>query len=155
MANVVIGRKILAIAILGCLCAALVASPAYAFYYVHGEDNVAQGRGKGVIEVCCTVDATARGEGVRTELLIIPAGSTVAACLNEGIESGNSQNGLDAIHDYRYTDLKDYLSDKEWTCTVHEAASQNPGTHTTYDTSGTEGSDTPLERFDSVVFTVE
>ena len=34
MANVAWGKKILAVAVLSCLCAS-IAVPAYAFYYVH------------------------------------------------------------------------------------------------------------------------
>ena len=63
MANVAWGKKILAVAVLGCLCA-LIAVPAYAFYYVHDEE-VASQSGQGVIEVTCTIDATSIGEGVR------------------------------------------------------------------------------------------
>lgn len=59
MANVAWGKKILAVAVLSCLCAS-IAVPAYAFYYVHGEENVAA-TSKGVIEVTCTVDETAQG----------------------------------------------------------------------------------------------
>ena len=105
MANVAWGKKILAVAVLSCLCAS-IAVPAYAFYYVHGEENVAA-TSKGVIEVTCTVDETAQGGGVKTSLIIVPEGSTAAACLNESVVSSNSQNGLAAIHDYstraRYT----------------------------------------------------
>lgn len=147
------GKKALAIAVLGCLCAASIAVPAYAFYFAQGEEAAASS-GKGVIEVTCTVDGTAVGEGVRTELLIVPAGSTAAACLDEGISSSNSQEGLEAIHDYRYTSLKELLSGKQWTCTVYPADAQKPGTQTTHDASGTEGENTPLERYDNVVFTV-
>lgn len=155
MANVARGKKILALAIMGCLCAALFATPAYAFYYVHGEKSVAESSDKGVIEVCCTVDATARGEGVRVELLLVPANSTVEECLDEATLSSNSQNGLEDIHDYSFASLADYLSDKTWTCSVYEAGSQKPGTQTTHDAQGTEGPSTPLARFDNVVFTVK
>ena len=146
MAIVAWGKKILAVAVLSCLCAS-IAVPAYAFYYVHGEENVAA-TSKGVIEVTCTVDETAQGGGVKTSLIIVPEGSTAAACLDESVVSSNSQNGLAAIHDYSVS------SGKQYTCTVHKADSQKPGTHTAFDGSGTEGESTPLERFDSVVFTV-
>lgn len=76
MANVAWGKKILAVAVLSCLCAS-IAVPAYAFYYVHGEENVAA-TSKGVIEVTCTVDETAQGGGVKTSLIIVPEGSTAA-----------------------------------------------------------------------------
>lgn len=152
MANVAWGKKILAVAVLSCLCAS-IAVPAYAFYYVHGEENVAA-TSKGVIEVTCTVDETAQGGGMKTSLIIVPEGSTAAACLDESVVSSNSQNGLAAIHDYSVSSLADELSGKQYTCTVHKADSQKPGTHTAFDGSGTEGESTPLERFDSVVFTV-
>ncbi len=152
MANVAWGKKVLAAAVLSCLCA-LIAVPAYAFYYVQGDENVAA-TSKGVIEIACTLDRTAQGGGVETSLVIVPAGSTAAACLDEGVVSGNSQNGLSAIHDYSVSSLADELSGKQYTCTVYKAGSQKPGTHTTFDGSGTEGDDTPLDRFDSVVFTV-
>jgi hypothetical protein len=155
MLNVAPGKRILAIAALACLCATLVAVPANALYYVHGEEGTAQTGSTGVIEVCCTIDATAIDEGVRTALLVLPADSTAAACLDGAIRSGNSQNGLEAIHDYGYTGLGDYLSGKTWTCSVYGAASQGPGTQTAYDTDGTLGQDIPLSRYDSVVFTVE
>jgi hypothetical protein len=155
MRNVTPGKRLLAIAVLACLYATLITVPADALYYVQGEEGPARSGSTGVIEVCCTIDATAIGEGVRTSLLIVPEDSTVAVCLGEAIRSGNSQNGLEAIHDYRYTNLGDYLSDKTWTCSVYEAASQNPGTQTAYDADGTLGQDTPLSRYDSVVFTVE
>ena len=35
MTNAAFGKKVLAIAVLACLCAALIAVPAYGFYYVH------------------------------------------------------------------------------------------------------------------------
>ena len=152
MANVAWGKKILAVAVLGCLCA-LIAVPAYAFYYVHDEEGASQS-GQGVIEGTCTIDATSIGEGVRTDLIILPEGSTAKDCLNEAIVSSNSQNGLSAIHDYSTTSLKDYLSEKQWSCAVFEAGSQKPGTHTTYDTLGSAEQGTPLNRFDCVVFTV-
>lgn len=128
MANVR-GRKALAVVVLGCLCAASIALPAYAQYHVQGEASAASDS-KGVIEVTYTVDETAAGEGVRTGLLIVPEGSTAAVCQDET------------------------LSGTEWTCTVYHADAQKPGTHTTHDASGTEGESTPLERFDNVVFTV-
>lgn len=152
MANVAWGKRILAAAVLSCLCA-LIAVPAYAFYYVHDEENIAVAS-KGVIEITCTVDETAQGGGVRTSFLIVPASSTAAACLNEGVVSSNSQDGLKAIHDYSVSSLADELSGKQYTCTVYRAESQKPGTQTTHDGSGTEGESTSLERFDNVVFTV-
>ena len=154
MANVAHGKKILAIAVLACLVAALVSVPAFAFYYVHDDEHVSESTAKGAMEVCVTLDAKAIGEGVHTELIFVPDGSTAEACLSEDIVASNNQNGLEAIHSYGYSSLADYLADKDWTCTVHAAASQNPGTQTTYDTDGESGTDIQLNRYDSVVFTV-
>lgn len=156
MANVALGKRILAAVVLACACAVLIALPAHALYQVHSEENVSGSEALGAIEVCCTVDASAIGEGVRASLVMVPDGSTVEDLLQEGIESSNSQNGIDAIHDYSYTSLEDYLADKTWTYVVYEAGSQNPGTHTTYDTEGTVSSsaDVELTRYCSVVITV-
>lgn len=149
-------KRILALAAAACLCALLVAAPvAHAFYYVHGEEHVAASGGKGVIEVSCTVDATAQGGGVYTDLIFVPVGATAADCLDEMVVSGESQNGLEAIHDYGYTSLGDYLADKTWTCTVYDAGSQSVGTQRSFDTPGTEGETTPVNRFDSVVFSLQ
>lgn len=40
MTNAAFGKKVLAIAVLACLCAALIAVPAYGFYYVHRRQRV-------------------------------------------------------------------------------------------------------------------
>lgn len=152
MANATWGRKLLAVAVLSCLCT-LIAAPAYAFNYVHGEKNLAESN-KGVIGVVCTVDETAQGGGVRSSFLIVPDGSTAAACLDEGVTSNNSLNDLAAIGDYSVSSLTDYLSTKQYVCAVYKAASQTPGTQTTCEGSGTAGIDVSLERFDNVVFTV-
>ena len=53
-----------------------------AFYHVHGEENVAA-TSKGSSRATCTVDETAQGGGVKTSLIIVPEGSTAAACLDE------------------------------------------------------------------------
>lgn len=154
MTNAKRGKTLLAIAIVACLAAAVVAAPAaYGFWYVHSEENVAQS-GKGVIEVCCTVDASALGEAPRTEVAYLPEGSTAANLLSEVIESSNSQNGLDAIHDYSYSSLAELTANNTVTFTTYKAGSQEPGTHTTQDGEGIEGADTQLERFDNVVITV-
>lgn len=149
-------KRILAIAAAACLCAALAAAPAaYAFYYVHDEAHVNESGGTGAIEVSCTVDATAQGQGVWTGLIFVPVGSTAADCASEMLISSANVNGVEALHSYDYATLADYLADKTWTCTVYEAGSQNAGAHATYDAEGTQGDDVALERYDSVVFTVE
>lgn len=154
MTNVPLGKKILAIAVLGCVCAALLAVPAYAFYYVKAENNVAAAS-SGAIEIACTVDATALGQGTRADTILVPEGSTASACLDEMLWTSESQNGLEAIHNYETSSVREAFADRTLTCTVYEAGSQNPGTHTTYDGTGAEGEDTPLDRWDAVVITVE
>ena len=54
MANVSWGKKLLAIAVACCACA-MIAVPAYAFYYVHSDEGV-QVESKGVHEVTCVLD---------------------------------------------------------------------------------------------------
>ena len=68
--------------------------------------------------------------------------------------SSENQNGIDAIHNYDVTSLKDYLSGKQYTCTVYAAESQKSGTQTTHDGQGTTGEDIQLNRYDNVVITV-
>ena len=70
------------------------------------------------------------------------------------IKSSNSQNGLEAIHDYSYSSLAELTANNTVTFTTYKAGSQEPGTHTTQNGEGIEGADTPLERFDNVVITV-
>jgi hypothetical protein len=148
-------RKLLVIAAIVCVCAlAAVAVPcAYGFYYVHSDEGT-KASGQGACEVTCVLDETARGGSVRSELVFVPAGSTVKELLNEDIVSSNSQNGLSAIHNYDSTSLKDYLSDKHYECTVYAADSQKPGTHTTCDGEGKTGDSTQLSRYDHVVIKV-
>ncbi|OUO89512.1 hypothetical protein B5F40_10360 [Gordonibacter sp. An230] len=152
MANANRGKRILAAAALVGACS-LVSAPAYGFYYVHNDELVAT-EGKGVIEIVCTLDETASNGGVKTGVIMVPEGSTVSDCLKEAVVSSESKNGLEAIRDHSATSLADDLSDKQYTCTVYKAASQAPGTQTTYDGAGTEGEDTALERWDNVVITV-
>lgn len=155
MTNATTGkRRLLVVAVLACLCAAAIALPAYGFYYVHDEGVSEEAEGRGVIEVFCVVDETATGGTTTSSLIFLPEGSVAADCLDEGIKSSENQNGLDAIHDYSYESLGDYLSDKTYTVSVYEAASQQPGTQTTYDTDPIGGEDTVLERYSNVVFTV-
>ena len=136
MANVSWGRKLLAIAVACCACA-MIAVPAYAFYYVHSDEGV-QVESKGVYEVTCVLDE----------------GSTVKDLLNEDVMSSENQNGLEAIHNYDATSLADYLAGKQYTATVYAAETQKPGTQTTHDGQGTTGDDTQLNRYDNVVIKV-
>ena len=157
MANVLAASKkkrLFAIALAVCLCAALVAAPAYAFWYVHGEEHVADTSDTGVIEILYTVDATAIGGGVTAGQTFVHQNSTAADLLEEVILSSESQNGLEAIHDYGYSSLAEYLADQSYEVTVYSADSQEAGTHTTYDGDALTGEDVALERYDSVVFTL-
>ena len=155
MANVVSKKRRLALVAIACVCALVVAAPAaYAFWYVHGDDHVANASGKGVYEISCTVDETAIGGGVTTDVIFVPEGGTAADCLEEMMMSSNSQNGLEAIHNYDVQSLKDYLSGKTYTVATHHAGSQKAGTQVTFDDEGTKGESTVLERYDTVVITV-
>ncbi len=155
MTNVASGKKTLAIAVLACLSAILIAVPAAsAFYYAQGGETETV-EAMGSMEIVLTVDESANGGSVTTDLIFVPVGCTAADALEEGIISSESQQGIEDIHDYSYTSVADYLSGKTYTVTVYEAGSQEAGTQTTYDTEGTVGEDTPLERYDSVVVTVE
>ena len=156
MVNVASKKRRLALVAIACVCALVVSAPAaYALWYVHSDEHVADNNGKGVYEVTCTLDATAVGEGVKVDTLFVPEGSTAADVLGEMIVSSESQNGLDAIHDYSYTPLKDTLSGKSYSVEVYNAESQQPGTQTTHDAKGASGEDTVLQRWDNVVITVE
>ena len=157
MANVSNGKKLLAAAILACLITVLLAVPAYAFFYVHGTDNVDGSDSKGAMEVVCTLDETAVGGTYTTDpWVFIPNGGTVADVLEEAVHSSESQNGLKAIHNYDVQSLKDYLAGKNYTVSVYEAFSQKPGTHTTYDSDGAKADEsTTVNRFDNVVITVK
>ncbi len=152
MVNASWGKKLLAIAVACCACA-LIAVPAYAFYYVHSDEGT-QVDSQGVYEVTCVLDETAQGGAVRSELVFVPEGSTVKDLLNEDVVSSNSQQGLDAIHNYDTTSMAEYLAGKNYTVEVYAAESQKPGTQTTHDGQGKTGSDTQLNRYDNVVITV-
>ncbi len=153
MTNVKLGKKTLAAAFLACLCAALLTSTAYGFYHVHNED-AGNADGQGVIEVVCTVDETAQGGSVRTDLMFLPEGSTADAVLAEAVVSSENQTGLDAIHNYDVTTLGDYLQGKNYTIAVYDPADQAAGAHTTYDGASKGDGSTTLDRFYSVVVTV-
>ena len=158
-ASVTAGKKkgltALVVAAIVCVCVAVAAIPAHAFWYVHSEENVADTSGKGVMEVSCTLDMTAKGGGVWTDLIFVPSGSTVADCLQEFIMTEEDHKDPDAIHDYSYKALSDYLGNTKYDVAVYKAGSQEPGTHTTFDSNAQTGTDTALERYDCVVFTAQ
>lgn len=108
MTNAAFGKKVLAIAVLACLCAALIAVPAYGFYYVHDDSVSDSSDGLGSYEVFMVVDETAVGGDVHSDLMFVPAGSTADVVLTEGIISSENQNGLDAIHNYDVQSVADY-----------------------------------------------
>lgn len=93
MTNAAFGKKVLAIAVLACLCAALIAVPAYGFYYVHDDSVSDSSDGLGSYEVFMVVDETAVGGDVHSDLMFVPAGSTADVVLTEGIISSENQNG--------------------------------------------------------------
>ena len=153
MNNVTRGKKTFAIAMAVVVALCLLAIPAYGFYYTHNGDALAE-EGQGTFEVFCVVDETEAGGGITSSLIFVPAGSTADAVLDEAVMSSESQNGLEAIHDYSTVSLRDYLDGKDYTCDVYAAGAQQPGTHTTYDSPSIGGEDAQLERYSNVVFTV-
>ena len=156
MTNAAFGKKVLAIAVLACLCAALIAVPAYGFYYVHDDSVSDSSDGLGSYEVF-------------SDLMFVPAGSTADVVLTEGIISSENQNGLDAIHNYDVQSVADYLAANGYNAEIsvyatgeqqaykdaegaYAATSQNVSEAYTAPAKG-DGS-TVLDRYDNVVITV-
>ena len=169
MTNAAFGKKVLAIAVLACLCAALIAVPAYGFYYVHDDSVSDSSDGLGSYEVFMVVDETAVGGDVHSDLMFVPAGSTADVVLTEGIISSENQNGLDAIHNYDVQSVADYLAANGYNAEIsvyptgdvqaykdaegaYAATSQNASEAYTAPAKG-DGS-TVLDRYDNVVITV-
>lgn len=163
MTNVKLGKKHLAIAVMACLCLALIAFPAYGFYYVHDEGVSDEHSGKGVYEIFCVVDETAVGGPVTSSLMFVPEGSTAADVLDEAIVSSESQNGLEAIHNYDVTSVAEDLAGVSYTVAVYgtgdsqpvdkyDAASTNVKAGYAANPKGDEN--TVLDRYDNVVVTV-
>ena len=151
MTNAAFGKKVLAIAVLACLCAALIAVPAYGFYYVHDDSVSDSSDGLGSYEVFMVVDETAVGGDVHSDLMFVPAGST------------------DAIHNYDVQSVADYLAANGYNAEIsvyatgeqqaykdaegaYAATSQNVSEAYTAPAKG-DGS-TVLDRYDNVVITV-
>ena len=150
--------RLFAVCIAVALGVAAIAAPAYAFYYVHGNDYGVQEDTNGAIEICATVDGRALGDTVWTGLIFVPVNGTPADLLAEMPHSSESQNGLDAIHDYSYTSMAEYVANGTWECRVYPAESQSPGTQSVQDTEGTlvDNLDSyNLQRYDNVVFTAK
>ena len=169
MTNAAFGKKVLAIAVLACLCAALIAVPAYGFYYVHDDSVSDSSDGLGSYEVFMVVDETAVGGDVHSDLMFVPAGSTADVVLTEGIISSENQNGLDATHNYDVQSVADYLAANGYNAEIsvyptgeqqaykdaegaYAATSQNVSEAYTAPAKG-DGS-TVLDRYDNVVITV-
>ena len=180
------GKRLAVVGIATAAVAALLVAPtvANALFYVHNNDDVENSEATGAMEVCITLDASAVGGGVRAGMFFIPDGGTVQDCLETMILDSEAQNTVDIIHDYSYASAEEVLTgegedaDEEedetdigylqecvdsgsgYSIMLYEAASQEPGTQTTYDTEGTEvavedASSTTVERYDDVVITLE
>lgn len=150
-------KRFLAIVVATVAILIAAATPAYAFYYVHG-DEAAESQSKGAMEILCTVDNTANGGSVWTGLIFIPDGGTPADAVREMLMTSESQQGQAALHDYSYQSIEKLIAGGQWTCTVYAAESQKPGTQTERDSSGTQVTDlksATLQRYDSVVFIAE
>lgn len=166
MVNTAMGKKRFAalavgLALLATLVAALIALPAHAFYYVHGDHDV-ESDVKGAIEVFCTVDATATGGPTWSGLIFVPVESTADVALDEAVHASEDQNGVEANHNYATTSLSEFIAEEggTWDVTIYHAESQKPGTHTTQDDTGetvamTDLSSVTLQRFDQVVVTLQ
>ncbi len=158
MTNAAFGKKVLAIAVLACLCAALIAVPAYGFYYVHDDSVSDSSDGLGSYEVFMVVDETAVGGDVHSDLMFVPAGSTADVVLTEGIISNYdvqsvayylAANGYNAEISVYATGEQQAYKDAEG---AYAATSQNVSEAYTAPAKG-DGS-TVLDRYDNVVITV-
>ncbi len=150
-------QKVVAGVVAVAAVAAIAVPVASASFYVSGEtsDN---STGLGALAVHVTLDQSADNGGVYTKWVYIPNGGTVEDVLSEMITSSNSQEGLDAIHNYDYESIKSEVEGGKYEVKVYNAETQNPGTQTTHDTDGTTVTDygsTTLQRFDNVVITLQ
>lgn len=146
-------KSLLAVVAVALVGALFVVGQAFAMYYVHSDAQVAK-EGMGAMEVLATLDESATGGAVRTELVFIHEGASADDVLDEMLISSESQQGVEAIHNYDTQSVRDYLQSKAYTVEVHDAASQKPGTQTTYDTSSKGDAKTTLNRYDNVVIRV-
>ena len=154
MVKVFSAKKATVVVIASCICAALASAPAFAFYYAHDDAHTAA-ESKGVMEVVCTLDQTAVGGGINTEIVFVAEGATAKDAIAEAVIGNNAANDPAAIKDHSAQSFASYISGKNYTVDVYEAASQKPGTQTTYDAKSLGGESTQLGRFDSVVVTVK
>ena len=143
---------------IACVCVAtagllsFAASQAYGFYQVHG--NASSQSGKGVVEITAIIDDSANDGAVKSELLIMPEGSTVADVLDEFVYSDESKANADAQTDYRYESIADRVDSGNYRCIVSTQAERVPGVEGNYG-QGEEVSDYAsqvLERYDNVAF---
>ncbi len=153
MTNIAKGKKTFAFAAVALLVATAIAVPsAYAFYYARG-DAAEESTAQGAIPVIVTVDETAISGGVHSSLVMVPSDCTSEEALTVAIISSEAQNDIEAIHDYDYESVADYLAGKTYTVPPYTADAPEVGTHTTEDTEGTSEIIT-LDRYYRVVVTV-
>lgn len=154
MEKVFATKRVFAVAMAGVALAAAIAVPqAYGFYYVHNGSESANG-GRGVIEVPATIDDSANGGAVKTELLIVPEGATVADVANEFVYSSESKSDSAARHDYSYENIAEKVKAGNYECRVIEADEKQPSASSEYGTGETvtDFSSYVLDRYDNVVF---
>lgn len=135
--------------------AMMMASTAYGFYYVHGDAKSSEG--KGVIEVTAIIDDSANNGAVKSELLIMPEGSTVADVLDEFVCSNESKADAAARADYSYSSIADRVSTGKYRCIVSTQADRKPGVDGRYGQGDTvsDYSSRVLNRYDNVAFIAE
>ena len=153
MTKVSLFKKVAIVVIVSCICAACACIPAYAYYYTHTQEHV-EASNKGVIEVVCTLDESAVGGGVHTGIVFVAEGATAADAIDEAVVGSVAANNPEAIKNHSAESVRAYLADKTYTVGVYDAATQKPGTQTTYDSQSVGGESIKLDRFDNVVVVV-
>ena len=129
-----------------------VASQAYAFYHVHGKAISAPNQG--IIEVTAIIDDSANNGAVKSELLIMPEGSTISDILDEFVYSAESKENSDAQRNYAYESIADHIKSGNYRCVVSTQADRKPGIEGNYG-QGKEVSDYSsytLTRYDNIAF---
>lgn len=135
--------------------AMMMVSTAYGFYYVHGDAKSLEG--KGAIEVTAIIDDSANNGAVKSELLIMPEGSTVADVLDEFVYSNESKADAAARADYSYSSIADRVSTGKYRCIVSTQADRKPGADGRYGQGDmvSDYSSRVLNRYDNVAFIAE
>ena len=139
------------------VCAAVAVPLAYGQWYVAGNSSEASSA-TGVYDIVVTVDDSAQGGPVYTKLVFVPSDATVEDALDEMVVSSNNQTGIEALHDYAFSSIRDKVANGSYEVRVYGAGSQAPGTQAVHDTEGTLVSDLAtyeLQRYDNVVFTLK